>query len=608
MLYSFNNFTLDVNNFLLSKNGRKIHVEPRVFDVIVYLVKNQHKVVTREELFENVWNGRDVLDATLSNHIKGARSILGDNGQSQHTIKTIHGRGYQFIANIKVLADNDDSNDKSNSNKTRINFSYIVALIIIALLTAFIYQTQFSKQSIDGTAQDKSIAVLAFLDMSPLKDQEYFSDGISEEILNKLAEIPGLRVISRTSSFFYKDKDTTVKEIGKQLNVSHILEGSIRKYKDKVRITVQLIESKTSSHLWSQTYDKEMNDIFQIQDDVALVISEKLKLSLFEENKTRPDIKAEAYNLYLHAKYLFDSRTKISSQKAESTINQSINISPNYAPSWFLLNRIIFVSTLNFGMRPFKDGMIEATSALNKTLKLDPSFAPAYAALSRIQSQQRNFTLSEINMNRALSLNSNNSFILGMASLNAMFSGQLNKAINYRLKLLKINPNNYNNYFNLGILYYMIEDYDTAYAMLEKYDLFLPNSAIHHYYMCNVLLLQGKYQLAIEKAMMETDEFWKNYAMIMALFSLNRTTESDQLLVDFISKYGQTDLANIARIYAYRGEKDKSFEWLNKAYEHPDTSLLEVLIMPDFKPMHNDPRWHEIIRRMDLPDGHWLIK
>ncbi len=144
--------------------------------------------------------------------------------------------------------------------------------------------------------------------------------------------------------------------------------------------------------------------------------------------------------------------------------------------------------------------------------------------------------------------------------------------------------------------------------MLEKYDFFLLNSAIHHYYMCNVLLLQGKYQLALEKAMMETDEFWRDYAMIMALFSLDRINESDQLLADFITKYGKTDLANIARIYAYRDEKNKSFEWLKKAYEYPDSSLLEVLIMPDFKPMYNDPRWHEIIRKMKFPHNHWLVK
>lgn len=608
MIYTFNRCQIDPDNFSIQLNNEAVAVEPRVFDLIIYLIENKSQVVSREELFEKVWKTHNVSDATLSNHIKIARTVLGDDAQSQQVIKTIHGRGYQFVAEIEVLADNYGSNHKSGTGILRKTYSYIALLITFAILTVIVYTSELTQESIDRAIQDKSIAVLAFLDMSPQKDQEYFSDGISEEILNKLAQIPDLRVISRTSSFYFKGKSTTAKSIGQQLNVSHILEGSIRKYKDKVRITVQLIDSKTSTHLWSQTYDKTMDNVLQVQDEIALVVSNKLKLSLFKENKTRYDIKPEAYDLYLHANYLFNSRTKISSQKAEDIINKSIKISPNYAPSWFLLNRIIFVSTLNFGMRSFKEGMTEATNALNKTLELDPSFAPAYAALSRIQSQQRNFTLSEKNMNIALSLNSNNSFILGMASLNAMYSGQLNKAISHRLKLLDINPNNYNNYFNLGILYYMIEDYDTAFAMLEKYDFFLPNSAIHHYYMCNVLLLQGKYQLALEKAMMETDEFWRDYAMIMALFSLNRINESDQLLADFITKYGKTDLANIARIYAYKGEKDKSFEWLKKAYEHPDSSLLEVLIMPDFKPMYNDPRWHEIIKKMKLPHSHWLVK
>ena len=169
MIYTFNNVHIDPVNFSIKYNNDIVAVEPRVFDLIIYLIENKSQVVSREELFEKVWKTNNVLDATLSNHIKIARTVLGDDAQNQQVIKTIHGQGYQLVADIKVLTDNDDSNDKSDSNTTRKNFSYIAALITIAMLTFIIVQTQFSKQSIDEVHQSKSIAVLAFLDMSPQK-------------------------------------------------------------------------------------------------------------------------------------------------------------------------------------------------------------------------------------------------------------------------------------------------------------------------------------------------------------------------------------------------------------------------------------------------------
>ncbi len=349
MIYTFNNYQIDPINFSIKYNNEVVAVEPRVFDLIIYIIENKSQVVSREELFDKVWNTRNVSDATLSNHIKIARTVLGDDAQTQQVIKTIHGRGYQFVAEIKLLPANPNSNDKSRSNKTRKIFSYIALLIIIALLTVIIVQTPFSKQSIDEAHHNKSIAVLAFLDMSPLKNHEYFSDGISEEILNKLAQIPELRVISRTSSFYFKGKSTTPKSIGEQLNVAYILEGSVRKYKDKLRITVQLIDSETSIHLWSETYDKTMDNVLQIQDEIAHVVSEKLKLSILPQSKTTK-VNSVAYTLFLQARHLTQSGTLKDLIKSELTVKKSIALDPSYAPSWHLLGFIVFRATHGYAL------------------------------------------------------------------------------------------------------------------------------------------------------------------------------------------------------------------------------------------------------------------
>ncbi|MCK4711077.1 MAG: winged helix-turn-helix domain-containing protein, partial [Gammaproteobacteria bacterium] len=204
------NIEVDTLNFHLSESGDPVSVEPQVFDLIVYLMTNRDRLVTRQEIFDKLWSGRIVSDTSLSNHIKSARKALGDDGQKQQVIKTVHGRGYQFIAHIEEVIE-DKSSEKSDATKK-----------------------PETEQSSDT---DNSIAVLAFSDLSPEHDQEYFSDGLSEELINLLAKIPELRVISRTSSFSFKGTKTTTEEIGNQLNVTHILEGSVRKAGNRLRIT-----------------------------------------------------------------------------------------------------------------------------------------------------------------------------------------------------------------------------------------------------------------------------------------------------------------------------------------------------------------------------------
>lgn len=603
MIYIFNNFQIDLENFTIESNGEKIEVEPRVFDLIIYLIENKAKVVTREELFDNVWKNQNVLDATLSNHIQAARMALGDDGKSQHTIKTVHGRGYQFVAEINDLT-------QTSSSKTLVK-----ALIYLAVFTTLIFglytslrKTNTLVQRSNTITEKKSIAVLAFLDLSPEHNQEYFSDGMSEEILNKLAQVPDLRVISRTSSFYYKDKELTANEIGKQLNVSHILEGSVRKQKDILRITVQLIESKTSKHIWSETYDKTINDIFQIQDDIAQAVSNKLTISLIPNPVKPVAVNLDAYIEYLKAKHLSHTSTRDNSKKTELIIRKSIALDPNYAPSWHLLGHIIFKSTLTFGMRSFKDGVKTSSYAISKALELDQNHAPSYAKLARIKSQLREFNSAEENLQKAISLDDKSSYILKIAAQNALMAGELNTSLEYSEQIKNIDPKYFRNYYSIGKLYFILQKYDLAILNFEIYRKSKPENAVVNHLISSVLIAQGKSELAIEYANNETNKFWKDYANCMALFADGQITKANLLLSDFIKKNGNSSLTNIARIYASRGETDKTFKWLYKAFDHPDSTLLSWLNFPEFQKMHNDPRWHSLIRKMEFPDNHWLVK
>ncbi|MFK8012522.1 MAG: tetratricopeptide repeat protein, partial [Marinicellaceae bacterium] len=246
--------------------------------------------------------------------------------------------------------------------------------------------------------------------------------------------------------------------------------------------------------------------------------------------------------------------------------------------------------------------------AVKKAIELDPNYASSYATLARIQSQQRNFIEADNTMKKALALDYTHSYINAVAASNAMFSGNLALALSYREKVKDIDPKYFHNYYGIGLIHFFDNNMDKALKAFQEYEKYNPNKDALNYMISAVLLNQGQTELAYEYAQKETDDFWKNYAMNLVLIAQNKQIEADKLLMAFINRYQNSDLANIARIYAFRGEIDKSFEWLEKAFNHPDSTLIHVLNFPDFRKMHFDTRWHDLIRKMKFPDNHWLVK
>ena len=230
---------------------------------------------------------------------------------------------------------------------------------------------------------DKSIAVLPFVNMSSDKDQEYFSDGISEELLNLLAKIPKLRVISRSSAFSYKGKDVKLAQVARELNVAHILEGSVRHAGNKVRITAQLIEARSDTHLWSNTWDRELDDIFAVQDEIAAAVVKQLKITLLGQAPKAKEVNPEAYALFLQGRQLARQNRRESFQQAIPLLQQALAIDPGYAPAWAQLAEVYFIQA-GGGFRPLEEGVRLAREAATKALTIDPDYAPAHDRLGFI--------------------------------------------------------------------------------------------------------------------------------------------------------------------------------------------------------------------------------
>ncbi len=614
MIYKFNNLELDTINYHLLVDGTETPVEPRVFSLIVYLIQNKHKIVSRDDLLDSIWKGRIVSDTSINNSIKSARKVLGDNGQQQAVIKTIHSRGYQFIANIEELQNNNSNEQqfkqllRQPTKNTRILF---ISIFLVGLIILINQYTNFLDSNLDevnfSDTQEKSIAVLAFKDMSPESNQEYFSDGISEELLNLFTKIPNLRVASRTSSFSFKNQNITIEEIGKKLNVGFVLEGSVRKSGDKLRITVQLIQVKNGAHVWSETYNHNFIDIFKIQDEIAFAVSEQLKITLLNtEVRDRP-VNQEAYTLYLQTTYLLKENTEESIKKAVALIGQSIALDANYAPAWTVYSRILYTVVIYSYKKDPPGVLLLAKQAALKAIKIDGSYAKAYAQLALVNLLEWDSQAAQSNIDLAMSLNKNDSTIVGIAAYNLQISGQLAAGATMLENAIELDPLNNIHYLNLGIVYLLLNRTDEAYQAITKYAFFHPNAVAQHAMMSHVLLAMGRNEEALAEAKLEVNEYWKLSTMSFATFAVGDTKLANEFLAEYVSEYGDSIPGHIASLYAYRGEKDEAFKWLEKAYEKQESGLWHIINFQTLRNLWDDPRWDVFLAKLKLPKNHWLI-
>jgi len=477
-----------------------------------------------------------------------------------------------------------------------------LSIAVILLVTDRIFNFTAS----GSKSYSNSIAVLAFADMSPEKDQEYFSDGIREEILNLLSKIPELKVISRTSSFSFKNKEATVGEIGKALNVEFLLQGSIRKSANSFRITVQLINVADGSQVWSENYERPIENIFLIQDEIAAEVTQRLKVSFIDKTIVSKRVNPEAYTLYLRAKQLVDQISAESSANAEKLLRQSIAIDSLYAPSWELLSTVIYKNYYVYTTEghSVSEGIEKAMPAAKKSIALDPNYAPGYSLLALYYKGKWDFEEAKINLEKALQLAPEDARIIKTLASREMDLGRLNNAIIYLKKAISLDPLNSSNYYNLANYQLWNSQNDEAEINMQNYLLMNPNSTMGHYAMSNIYLSQGKIGDALLEVDKNTHPFWNAYGKSIIYYKQGLIKEGDELLEQIIEKFGDFASPNIAFVYAYKGDKNNAFRWLEVAYENKDSVLLEVLNYPEMKNLWGDSRWNAFINKLGLPKDH----
>ena len=437
-----------------------------------------------------------------------------------------------------------------------------------------------------------SIAVLPFVNMSDDAGNEYFSDGVSEELLNLLAKIPELRVISRSSAFSFKGKDFDIPMVAAQLNVAHVLEGSVRKAGNQVRITVQLIETHSDTHLWSETYDRTLDDIFAIQDEIAAKVVARLKVTLMGDTPKVEETAPEAYALYLQARHLGRRGTSGAWEQSTALYQRALAIDPNYATAWSGLAGI-YLNQTGWGLRSFDEGYTLTRETANQALAIDPDYAPAHAILSSVAFfYDIDLEAAARHLDHALALESTNPEILSRGADLVAKLGLLDDAISISEYVVNSDPANPAYHEPLGRYYLRAGRLNEAIASFHTALTLSPGYRAAHYRIGVVLLLKGELQEALVEMQQEQERAPKRLeGEVMVYHALGQAVASNAALAELIDKHEHGGAYNIAYVLAFRGEADRAFAWLDKAVRYKDTGLTLIAIQPEFDNIHEDPRW-----------------
>jgi len=461
-----------------------------------------------------------------------------------------------------------------------------------------------------------SIAVLPFVNMSRDEENEYFADGLSEELLNMLVKIRGLRVASRTSAFSFKGKDVDIPTIAQKLNVATVLEGSVRRSGKRVRITAQLIQVATDSHLWSETYDRELDDIFAVQDDIAQSVVKELRAALLGTTAERSVSKAaaadvhkaalgrsdnpEAFQLYLQGKFFGERVTQADTDKAIGLFQRALAIDPNFASAWAGLSRIHQVQA-GFGFAPIDEGFERARAAAQRAVELAPDLAEGHIELGLVQEgHDWNWAAADASFRRALELAPGDAHALMAAAGLARVLGRFDEGMELTRRAVALDPLSARTHRQMALVFLQAGQLDEAASAFQHAVDLSPNAGLSHAFLAVTRLLQGRADEALTLARAESHEVFRNVALAMIHHQIGNPAESDAALKALVDGFGWTAAYQVAEVFAQRGDFEKAFEWLERAYVQRDPGVTYSAHDQFLRPLRGDPRWQAFLQRMKL--------
>ena len=630
----FADFELDPQTYRLSRQGRTLKLERIPTEVLIFLIEHKGELVTREQIVERVW-GKDVFldtDNSINGAIRKIRQALRDDAEQPRFIQTFSGRGYRFIADLQSdpPADTPAASAAKSSlliiesaavtpalsgerapSQSRISPKMVGAilagLVALALIAGWIASSRSRTAPVPPSRV--MLAVLPFENLTGDANQEYFSDGLTEEMITQLGSLDPehMGVIGRTSVMHYKVTRAPLDQIGRELGVQYVLEGSVRKDANNVRVAAQLIQTKDQTHVWARQYDRELTGLLNLQGEIAQEIADEIRFTLGDHQQAKGRAiltpqNYQAYDLYLRGQFFFNRRTAPDLEKAISLFQQAVEKDPDYARAYAGLAASYAVLP-GYTETPQGELISKGRAAALKALQLDEGSAEAHTALALIvQSYDWDWQTAEREFRRAIELNPNYATAHHWYAEHLTWRGRFDEALQESERARQLDPLSLIIASDNGAILYFSRQYDRAIEKWHSVQGMDPNFLRAHL-IIGAYVEKGMYPEALAenarmRAQVEPQSFWSWQAYIYGrqgnpaeasraiekLLSLNRTRSVDPFVV--------------AWAYLRSGEKDQALFWLEKAYAQHSNELVTLKVHPAFDFMRDEPRFKDLLRRV----------
>jgi len=458
-------------------------------------------------------------------------------------------------------------------------------------------------QPAPSRAPENSIAVLPFVDMSEKKDQGYFADSLSEEVIDLLTKIPDLRVPARTSSFYFKGKQTTIAEIAAVLRVAHILEGSVRKAGSQVRVTAQLVRVADGYHVWSKTYDRRLDDIFKVQDEISVAVAHALRMTLVERPRSPGEVTSnpEAYDRFLRGRKIANSTGQL--LNAIALLKDAVRLDPQFARAWATLSTA-YLGAAEAGLGPdTATWTARARSAAETSLRIDPRLVYGHKAMAQVDQHALDWAAAERHIEAVEALDPAGAVALNMRANLDFELGDWQGAIDTAGRIIDINPLDISGPAIRAAAFSVSgrhRDAEQAYRRVLEIN---PQSEAIHSQIATELVLDHRPQEALAEVNLEPDADQRAAVVPLIYYAMGYRAKSDAALAAYQSKHATDDTLGIAYIYAFRGETDEAFRWIDRGYAQHDPTLFVIQgNLGAFANIHSDPRYRALLRKMNMVD------
>jgi TolB-like protein/DNA-binding winged helix-turn-helix (wHTH) protein/Tfp pilus assembly protein PilF len=627
----FGQFVLDTRKRTLSRGDSPVFLTPKAFDVLIFLVQNPNRLVTKEELLQAVWGNTFVEEGNLTQYISHLRKALGDNSEDTRLIVTIARKGYQFTANVVAVAELGDISKRTDvripttegrqTDISPVEFpaeeaapkvqkpwrrAAVVAVSAVILVGVAYISWRHFRAITPPKSERILLAVLPFQNLTGDPNKEYLADGLTEETISQLSRLnpERLGVISRTSVMGYKHKDERPDQIGRDLSVQYLLENSIRESGNHIRLTAQLIQVKDQTHLWSQEYDYPAMDILNIEEDVAKAVAREIQLRLTSKQQAElaqaHPVNPAAFDAYLQGYFFFERNTNKDTDMAAKYFERATQLDPSYALAWAWLSRARNWQAEE-GLVPRQEGRSLSREAIERAIALDPNLAEAYSQMGRLKFVDFDWGGGDDSIRRAIALEPGNPEYLDQAAFSAAKFGRSDEALVLARRAVELDPLNAFSWGTRGEIEYYEGQLAGAEADVKKSLELSPDVWPGPFLLSEIYLTQGRPQDALPEIKLVRSDYLRTYLYALAYAAIGQQEQSDTALKELIAKYSTRRAFFVASVYAFRNQRDEAFEWLDRAYVQREDDLGDTNFWPMLQSLRSDPRFAEFLKKLNLP-------